>query len=159
MQDFFLITAEIAKQYEYPKHKNHHQKVPYHNCLPTSKRGKGKTQRGPYAMWIRLKLRTGAKARTHNWQHTHGWCVSHHTVVCKLQSVAKSHRKVCEHLHSGEKQVCTHGHPPPVCGCNELIRKGRSWGMQDKTDFPWNFNPLTFDLHWNNVFWLWNQSA
>ena len=32
-----------------------------------------------------------------------------------------------EQLQSMKKsQVCTHGHPPLVCGCNELIRKGRS---------------------------------
>ena len=42
------------------------------------------------------------------------------------QSIEKT--QVCTHgQYSMEKtQVCTHGHPSLVCGCNELIRKGRS---------------------------------
>ena len=58
-----------------------------------------------------------------------------------MHSVAKTPTQVCNHFRWGEKQVCTHGHPPLVCGCNELIRKGRSWACKAKLTFLDNSTP------------------
>ena len=100
----------------------------------------------------RVKLRTGASMQ-HSWQNTHGWCVSHHTVVvCILLHTTWCARKVCTVEKSKYAHMATH---PLVCGCNELIRKGRSWGHASQNWLSLIFQPIDDR---NIVFWLSNQS-